>query len=74
MGRPTEMSDCLQNAKKETLRAYERVQRLRTKEKEQSYMAFQRAGAPAHMLVRVEAGIYRENLALRLIKDSIYML
>lgn len=70
-GRPTELADCLQNAERQSLLRFKRVQARRTKDKEQSYMKCQRARAPAHLLARIEAGIHRENLALHLIGQSL---
>ncbi len=74
LGRPTEMNDCLHNASKQVLKKFQKVQAQRTKLREQSFMTYQRARAPVHMQARIEAGIYRENLALSLIRESIAQL
>jgi hypothetical protein len=71
LGRPTEIGDCLRNASKSELKKFQKIQVARTKAREQSFMSYQRARAPAHMQTRIEAGIYRENLALSLIRESI---
>jgi hypothetical protein len=74
MGRPSDMEDCLQGAKKSKLRQHEQTQRKRVENRELTLAEFRKQQAPVHMIEVLEGMLFREYLVHSLIRESIKVL